>query len=251
MIGIGVDVSGALSTIDVVKDKQVPFAVALALNWTGNDAQAAERYRLKENFILRRQAFNLQGIYISKQDRATKSSWRVVIQVQADRDYLDRFEAGGYHLPEHGRWIWKPNPQVFRNRIIPAGDPLSPKGLKFQKVGRAMEGNERTFMVKSNKGLPLVLQRQDATLDKRSRRTVGKLTLDNFKAGIGPQTRAQSRKEKYSLHRTAGVRLLYQLVERVSVPIKLEFVDTVGTTARNVFPGRLQEAMRQAMRSAR
>lgn len=249
MFQIRVDPAGGLGILTNAQERQIPFAVALALNLTANDAQGSERYRVESNFKLTRKDFNLKGIYIDNADRARKDSWRVVIQVQASRDYLDKFEAGGYKLPTHGRWIWKPNPKVFGGRVIP--DNLRPKALNFQRRGGAMVGNERTFMVKAKNNLPIVLQRVDRGLDKRSIRNMRRMDLDSLKAGMGPQTRAQSRKEKYSLRRNEGTRMLYQLVDRVTVPVKLEFVATVGQAVEASWPGRFQEAMQRAMGSAR
>ncbi len=248
MVQLRVDPSKALGSLTDAQEQQLPFAVALAINRTANDAQEAERYRLKASFKLRRESFNLRGVYISKQDRANKSTWRAVIQIQADRDYLNKFEQGGEQIP-HGRYRWIPNRDVFKSRIIGAGDPLNPKNLKFHKdpSGR-MLGNERTFMVRTKgNGQLLVLQREDRRLTKGSKGRLGKLTLDNFKGGQGPATK----KQKLSLQRTAGVRMLYRLTTRYKVRAQLEFYDTVSRTVQDVFPARMREAMDQAMRSAK
>lgn len=242
---IRVDPSGGLGIVTDTKERQIPYAMQLALNWTANDAQDAEQYRLKSGFKLQREAFNLRGIYIDNKDRATKKDWSVTIQVQASRDYLDKMEDGGYKLPTHGRWIWKPNPDVFKGKVIPA--KLRPSALNFQSVGKNLIGDQRTFMVKAKNNQNLVLQRVDAGLAKGSKRIMGKITLDNFKGGMGPRTK----REKYTLSRTAGTRMLYQLVDRVSVPMKLEFVDTVTQTVTAVWPARFQEAMDKAMDTAR
>jgi hypothetical protein len=237
--------SDGLSYLEKV---QIPFAVSLGLNRVANDAQKAEREHITKSFHLRNKAFNLNGIYISKADRATKSSWRVVIQVQADRDYLDRFETGGYKMPSKGRFLWKPNPEVFKGGIIQTGNPLNPHNLHFTRRGGSLQGNEQTFMVKTKKtGQTLVLQRVDRGLSKKSQRTVGKMNLDSFKGGMGPA----EKREKYSLHRNVGIRMLYQLVSRTTIPASLEFVPTITRTVNAQWSVRMQEAMAQAMESAR
>jgi len=244
MIGrVTVDPRAALGALTDAQEKQVPFAVALALNWSANIAQGAEQNRLKARFKMNRAAFTLQGIKIENADRATKTTWRVVIQVQANRDYLNKFEKGGYKLPTHGRWIWMPNPAVFKGKIIP--ENMRPKALQFHQVGMNLVGLQRAFIVKG-KGGPLVLQRVDKGIDKRGRKALGKMTLDNVHVGIGPKE-----KGKYSLQRTEGVRMLYQLVRRVIVPVKLEFVDTITGTVLDVFPNRLEAALAYAMRTGR
>lgn len=246
MISIRVDPSKALGNLTDAQERQLPFAVSMAINRTANDAQSAERYRVKASFKLRREAFNLRGVYISKQDRANKTTWRAVIQIQADRDYLNKFEAGGEQMP-HGRFRWIPNRDMFKSRIIGAGDPLHPKNHKFHKdpSGR-MLGNERTFMVKTKgNGQVLVLQREDKRLTKRSSR-LSSFTLDNVAVGMGPRTRKQK-----ALSRTAGVRMLYRLTTRYKVRAQLEFYDTVSRTVQDVWPARMREALAEAMRGAK
>lgn len=88
MLTIRIDPSSALKGLSDAQQRQVPFAVSKALNTLANKAQAAERARITGEFRLKRKAWNLQGIYISKQDRSSKTSWRVVIQVQSDRSTL-------------------------------------------------------------------------------------------------------------------------------------------------------------------
>jgi hypothetical protein len=238
---VRVDVSGGVGFLTDTQQTQVPYALMLALNQTANDAQEAERYRMKQGLRLQRETFNLNGIYIDNRDRATKSKPSVIIQVQASRNYLDKLEEGGFKLPTSGRWIWKPDPDAFKGKVIP--ENMRPKALHFHTVGGNVIGEQRTFMLKTSYGA-VVKQRVTSV---GTRRDLRKLTLDNLKTGMGPH----GKKEKYSLTRTEGVRTLYRLVDRVSVPVKLEFVETVSRTARDVFPGRFQEAMGEAMRSAR
>ena len=117
----------AVSSIFDSLSTQYPFAVSKWLNALANDGQAAMRARLKDVFSLRRVTWNIQGIKIAKEDRASKTSWRVVIQVAEDRDYLDKFEELGYHIPRFNRYVWIPNEAVFGNRIIDRGNPLHPE----------------------------------------------------------------------------------------------------------------------------
>lgn len=248
-ISVNVDPSKALGYMDDLQERQFPFAVATALNCTANDAQGAERYRITANFKLRRKAFILRQVYISKQDRANKSTWRVWIQLQEQFKDMAGFEEGDDRTPHGGsKWLWKPNPDVFKSQVIGSANPLAPKNLRFQKdPGGRIVGNQRTFMVRTKaRGQLLVLQRVDRTLTSRSKRAMGRLTLDNLAGAQGPNV-----KKAIRLQRTAGVRMLYQLVSRSHVPAKLEFVGTITRTAQDVFPARMREAMDQAVRSSR
>jgi len=120
--------------------------------------------------------------------------------------------------------------------------------VHFTRRGGSLQGNEQTFMVKTKKtGQTLVLQRVDRGLSKKSQRTVGKMNLDSFKGGMGPA----EKREKYSLHRNVGIRMLYQLVSRTTIPASLEFVPTITRTVNAQWSVRMQEAMAQAMESAR
>ena len=73
------------------------------------------------------------------------------------------------------------------------------------------------------------------------------MNLDSFKGGMGPA----EKREKYSLHRNVGIRMLYQLVSRTTIPASLEFVPTITRTVNAQWSVRMQEAMAQAMESAR
>ncbi len=226
---------------------QYPFAVSKWLNALANDGQAAQRGYMRSAFTMRRLAWNIQGVKIEKLDRATKTSWRVIIRISDDRNYLDKFESLGYHLPFRGKYVWIPNPAVFGNKIIERTNPLHPKNLAFQPFRGGMErGNESTYMIQGRQG-PLVFQRLEKSLTKASRKIVKRMTLNNFAGGQGPRTK----KERYSLSRTAGTRLVWSLVQRVTVPLKLEFVPTITREVNAMSQQRWNEAMAYAKETAK
>ena len=233
-----------------VKDRQIPYAVSLGLNRIANVGQKAEQNRLLGEFHLRREKFILQGVYISKADRASKTSWRVTLQFQGDRSFLGRMEQGGLKDPTKGHWLWKPNPAVFGDRIIMRSNPLHPSNLHFRSPignkgkGWQLQGDQRTFMVKSNGSRtgPLVLQRTGAASTGYNHtsqlRTKGG-QFDGMLRNPGERKRKQ------------GVRLLYTLVSKVHVPAKLEFVNTIEGAVQAAWPTVMGEALRDALRSAR
>ena len=239
MFKVNVDPSLVLGALTDAQDRQLPYAVSLALNRVANDAQEAERERLKSVFHLRHEQFNLRGIKINKADRATKTSWSVVIMVDGPQDYLDKFEEGGEQLPFKGRWRWLPNRDVFQGHIITAGNPLNPHNLHFERRGGELIGEQRTYMLQGKDG-PLVFQR---FTDIGKKRNLSRLTLDNFKGGMGP---AQKR-EKYTLNRTEGTRLLYHLVDKYHVSATLAFIPTISNAVDGNWQQRMSEALSEAM----
>lgn len=246
MIEVRVNTSGALVMLAQAQG-QLEYAMSRALNLTANDGQKAEQARLKRAFTLRREQFVMRGIKIEKADRATKSTWRVIISIPVTQDFLKKFEEGDPKVPRHGKWLWIPNPAVFQNKIITRDNALHPKKLNFQKTnGGQLKGNERTFMLRSKAGKPIVVQRVDQKLGKGSASTMRAMTLDNVHTGMGPRQKKQK-----AIHRTGGTRLLYTLVSRVSTPVRLEFVSTISQEVQRVWPSRFDAAVREALRTAR
>jgi len=247
VITIRVDPKAALGMLSDLEQRQLPYAVSLALNRVANKAQAAEREHIKKSFRLRKETFVLQGVKISKQDRANKTSWRVIISLAYpdDRQFLAPHEKGGDKVRHGGKRLWQPNPEVFKSKIIGRSNPLNPKNLalKQQPDGR-IQGKERTFLVRS-KGQVLVLQRVAQRLSKRSSK-LSSITLDNVHVGIGPRT-----KKAKALSRTAGVRLLYRLVSRVPIKARLQFTSTITHTAQAEWPSVMREAMADAIKGAK
>jgi len=252
MIQIQVQSSGVLMML-AQAEGQLEYAMSLALNRAANDGQKAEQGRLKRAFTLRREQFVIRGIKIEKLDRATKSSWRVVISIPATQDFLNKFEEGTPKVPRQGKWLWVPNPAVFQNKVINRGNPLHPKSLSFNKSkGGQLQGAQRTFMLRSKGGQPIVLQRQDRGLAKGSKSTMRTMTLDNVNTNKGAYSLKKGQSAK-SITRGGGTgaRLLYTLVSRVPTPVRLEFVSTITQEVQRVWPARAEEAVLQALRTAR
>lgn len=229
---------------------QLPYAISLGLNRLANIGQKAEQDQMKRSFKLRRETFVLRGVKINKADRASKTSWRVTIQLSYpdNRPFMDQHEQGGFRTRRGGRFLWQPNSEVFKSKVISASNPLAPKNLHMTRTpGGQIKGDQRTFMVKTASGQRLVLQREDRRLDKRSARGLKSLTLDNFAGGMGPRTK----KEKRSIRRTGGTRLLYRLVERVRIPADLRFVETISREVAAQQAAVMNEAVREALRTAR
>lgn len=249
MIKIRVDIAACVRGLDDVAYRQVPFATVLTLNRLANDGQEAERERIAKAFRLRKETWNLRGVYIANEDRATKAKPRVVIQIEAKRSHFEKFEEGGEKVPVAGRkFLAVPNPKVFGRRILKADDPLRPKNLHLHKDdhGRII-GDQRTFVVPTTNGQQAIMQRVGRRLVVSGKGSLGRLTLDNFAGGMGPRTK----KERYSVSRTEGVRTLYQLVKRVKVKASLQFVETITREVQAKTAARFEEGFMQATRTAR
>lgn len=253
MITIQVNIQGALTMLAKAQD-QLPFAISLGLNRLANAGQAAEQAHMRKAFKLRREQFVVRGVKINKADRATKTSWRVVIQLAYpdDRPFMDQHEKGGFRTRHGGRFLWQPNQQVFRSKVIAASNPLSPKNLHMQRTPAGqIKGDQRTFMVKTANGQRLVMQRVDRTIRKGT--DLSKFTLENVANTHGGNALQPDKKHRKArrLHLNNGTRLLYRLVERVHIPADLRFVDTIQREVAAKQGVVMQEALMQALRTAR
>jgi hypothetical protein len=232
MITIAVDPSAVLARLSDVEQRQVPYAMKNALNALANEAQKSMQEGLKHRFHLRRESWNLRGIKILNQDRASKTEWRVIIQVSPQTSYLNKFEKGGDKVPVGGHnYIWEPNAKVFKNQIIPQSSPLRPKALHLHldEHGRII-GNERTFIAKTgNAEIPMVVVQRTKS------------------AFIGPVSKMQKRITKMG-KKSGGTVTLYKLRKRVPIKAQLEFIPTIEKTVHSRFRACFDDALTYAMR---
>jgi len=243
---ISVNTSGAMMMLAQVQG-QLPYAISLGLNRLANVGQKAEQGQMQHAFHLRREQFVLRGVKINKTDRATKTSWRVTITLEYPdgRPFMDQHEEGGDRTRHGGRFLWQPNQDVFKSKVISANNPLAPKNLHMARTAAGqVKGEQETFMVRTAAGQRLVLQRVARGLAKGTR--LKSFTLDNLAVGMGPRTKKQKQ-----LRRKDGTRVLYRLVERVRIPADLRFVDTIGQAVSASQSAVFNQAVMDALRSAR
>lgn len=246
MVTVRVNAASAITLLKDVEKKQAPYAVSLALNRLANDVQAEIRKGMEARFKMRRRAFNLQGVYISKADRATKTSWVVTIRIAENRSFFNKFEEGGDKLPVNGtRMLAVPSP-ALANRVLMPGDPLRPKNLELKKIGNTWRGKERTFIMHFYHGNKLgIMQRMESGHPGYKAQSMSRLNLNNF----GTKNRGLVKRQRRYGER--GYRLLYTLVSRVKVKAKLEFRQTGQTTVARQWTPRWNQALAQALRTAR
>lgn len=234
----------ALGELTEMEAQQLPFAVSLGLNRLGLDVQAGIRDQIRRAFDLRRDSWNLQSVKIFKPDRATKSTWRVVITMDPRASHFEKFEEGGEKRPMGtNRWVWLPNTKVFRNQIISRSNPLHPKNLHLHRDTRGrIIGDQRTFVVKDDNGDPMVIQRQDAPFAGYYKKFLKRVNWKNF---------ADVKRFMVEKKRRPNTRVLYRLRSAVTVEGRLEFAETGRKVVEKAALSRFREAMDEAWASRR
>lgn len=187
-LALRVDVKPVVGMLGNVA-KQVPFATAIALNRTMDDAQIAMKRGVEERFRLRSaqsRTWLLNTIYRGPGDRATKDNLRARIQVPEDRNVLARFEEGGlktvkdptfpFAIPTRAiraffggtvdKKLLPKNLGLIARRNITGGFDLHAKGKSrkagFHTTGTGkvqLKGRNRTFVVTLRSGHQGILQR--------------------------------------------------------------------------------------------
>lgn len=204
MIEISVDPRELVASMNGM-EAQLPYAAARALNECAVAFQADERAVMQSEFTIRR-PWVLQRIKINRNEFATKAKPEVVVRVDPQGDFLNKFEAGGIRTPRGGKKALsvpigaKPNPRAI------VKDSLRPKALDFKKVGAGVfKGANRTFLIQRPDGTGVILQRKGRAVALKKRQH-------------GPLQKGQRR--DYALV------VLYVLRPRTPVPADLHFVET-------------------------
>lgn len=177
----------------------------------------------------------------------------MTIQVAPETSYFDKFEKGGDKVPVGGHsYLWEPNDKVFHGRILGQGDPLRPKSLNLHRDphGRVI-GDSRSFLAKTQSSeVPYVVVQRVAKSTTYTKGSIKILTLENYAGGMGPNTAKQKRGLKTS-KRQGGTVTLYKLRKRIPVKAQLEFIPTVTASVQSHWAGRMNEALADAVRSAK
>lgn len=133
-IRVGVDVSGAVSGLNDLQKRQIPFALAKTLTACAKIGQEAEQASLGSKFHLRN-TFTRQGIRIKP---ASKNGERIEADVHTDTanrstgapDYLVAQQEGGEKVPHGGRQ-YLAVPTKYLRQMCPGPIPqeLRPRNL--------------------------------------------------------------------------------------------------------------------------
>ncbi len=250
---IKVSIDKFTEALDDVQARQIPFAMKTGLNKVATLAQDAIKDHVKSVFKLRRPGFILMNVAkIMRGDWATKTAWRVIIQVDPRvANFMVRMEGGDDHVPAHGRWLWFPNDDVFQDKIILRSNPLHPANLKFERRGGQMLGNERTFMLKPKNRLePIVLQRVDRSGSGVTQPIPRGLLSGKERAERATEIRRHKTRSKRRVTK-GGVRMLYRLTARSKVPAKLEFIQTITNNVNANWEPQMTQTLASALSSAK
>ena len=157
-IRVGVDVSEAVSGLNDLQKRQIPFALAKTLTACAKVGQATEQASLSGKFHLRNN-FTRQGIRIKP---ASKKGALIEADVHTDTanrrtgapDYLVAQQEGGEKVPHGGR-NYLAVPTKYLRQMAPGAIPeeLRPRNLLGAVGGRYTAINRRT------KGIALRNQR--------------------------------------------------------------------------------------------
>ena len=208
--------------------RQTEYVISKGLNTLANKIQATIRQRIEQKFKLRRRQWILNRVYISKEDRATKTNWSVTIQIKEDNNILSKFEEGGDKVAINGKkYLAIPNDRVFKGKIIRGTDPLRIQNLQLKNVGSNMEGDLGTYLTHDkDTGTPIIAQRIEKGMKGR---------------GIS----------KRGLNKHFGSRILYTLVKKSKIPARLEFVKTAQEVADKETNAIFNDVLQQAIQSAK
>lgn len=231
MIGVQVDIGGALDHLEHWSREQVPFAAALAINRTADEAMLAGKKVAAQHMVFRQQRF--LDFMFRQVERASKTNLSATIGITGPKaNLLTRHEEGGlftapdpmqpFFIPSK---MLRPTPQseipraMYPKalRLMERGDVVGklPAKGKLAHNGHVMiQGKNSTYVVTSPDGRQLyVFQR------------------------IGPEQRESV--------------LLWFYKPRINVPPALHWNDTVTQVVHDRFELNFAGMMDYAMRTAK
>ena len=217
-VSINVDPKPILHTLrEMGQDRQGPFILARGLNLLAKKVQKNLRADFEGSLTLRRKGWILQQVKINTGQWATKTRLRVVIELTQSANFISRMETGEEKHPVSGhKYLVFPNAKSFGKRIITKDNVLKYKNLGLTQTPFGIRGRQRTFMVKTEAGTPLVLQR------------VAKDAHKSYKKG----------REK-----STGLRMLYTLIKSAKIPKKIHWYTTANQTVIGTFTQVIKEAL--------
>lgn len=192
-------------------EKQLPFAMAKAVNDITLEARDFLKDRNRQTFIIRR-PWVLNGWRVRL---ARKSSTPIAARLWLDptRDFLAKFEEGGSKQSRSGRSLAVPI------EARPSPRALVPKALHIRALNlRAHRTAAGKVQLKGANGAFVV-------------RTAGHSLILQRKGG--------------------QVNTLYVFKRSVPIPASLRFYDTIGAYVRNEWPHVMGEALAYAIRTAK
>ena len=233
-----------IAELDNIRQSQLNFAISKAINDVGYGSQEAIRKGMDQDLNMHSQSAKYERNRIMVIKRAKADSLSLVIQVDPKAMNLVRLVNNMEHdgwFPFNGRlYLWTPNSEVFRGRIITTANPLHPKNLEFGYgagprpggVSGEFKGNQRTFAISpkegKNRDIPQIWQRVGSS------------------APAAKQKRHKGIKESKN-ERMKNTRLLYVLLSKRKTPAKLRFYEPVQKTIHETWAEAMHAALELAV----
>jgi len=162
-VQVKVDLAGAIKLARTVL-RQLPYSLRDALNDTAKDFQRAEQNLVLREFNVTQPTFILNSIKVGRDGFARANKLFVTIEINPERNQLAKFERGGVEQSIAGkRYLAIPSRDVKLTKRGAVPRSLYPGRFgPFTDVDRGSvlaTGQDRTFIVRSKSGIPVLLQR--------------------------------------------------------------------------------------------
>jgi hypothetical protein len=158
MLSFKMEITGIKEATRFLNDfqkKQIPFAVATALNETANQARDEIVKHLQGTFTLRTMWYKPKTRYGINVEGAKKTNLTATIFTRAP--WMVQHEEGGTKIPIRGRNLAIPSPFVKRTKRELIGKANRPRNLKNAFIVRSKSGQE-TIMQRVGRGRNRVLR---------------------------------------------------------------------------------------------
>lgn len=173
MFTLSIDTDQMVKELDDIRRNQVPFAMALGMNWTMLDVQEAQREQIDREMTVRNPRFIYQAVKIAPEDRASKTKLTAGMRIEGPRKdpdrgkVLTRHEMGGNRqsasqapffipmlalrrFPEQviSQKMYPSYLGVVTSRVGDSGRFVEPKRSKRGPKGtQHIRGRQRTFVL--------------------------------------------------------------------------------------------------------
>jgi hypothetical protein len=238
-VRIVVDTKSLLDQLhEMGNERQMPYALSLAVNRLAGRVQQNLQTMMLKDLQVRRPQFIRNSVRFEKADRSTykNGKYSATIRLGIKATWLSDFETGGEHQPYLSylgeKWLAKPNRTVFGNSIIGEDNQLNPNNLNLTEQKGGMRGNNRTFLIVSKRGTPLIMQRVTAKMGSKAGRRKGVTSYASNSS-------------------TSGVRLLYTLIRHAHRPVKITWYDTANKTVEQEAVGIFTEVIHKLIEDSK
>lgn len=256
-VTIRIDTKSALAGIAALHQKQIPFALAIALNRTVEDGLAIARKEMQAKFIIRVPSFDLPPLTLPKVWQATKTRPSAIFAL-GDSDggrqgigarrsrIFSKFQDGGSKFAKNPDFpiaiptrALRPNPQA----LVPRG--AYPKNLRLgprRDAGNQIVPGLRKGKIRTLAGAPI---------GKRARKRQGL-------AGIGGTFTVNNKEtgKPIGIFQRTGlgkndVKMIWAYKQSIHIPKRLDWVGIAQRTANARFQINFNGALAFAIRTGK